>query len=54
MRNSDNHRIAKPALQQRAIIIGMNETPEAAREYVASAVAAGINYFDIAPSYGNV
>ena len=34
-------------------IIGMNETPEAARAYVDHAVDIGVNYFDIAPSYGN-
>lgn len=34
-------------------VIVMNETPEAAERYVAQAVEKGINYFDIAPSYGN-
>ena len=34
-------------------IIVMKQTPEEAREYVAEAVDRGINYFDVAPSYGN-
>jgi aryl-alcohol dehydrogenase-like predicted oxidoreductase len=34
-------------------VIVMNETPRTARNYVAKAVDLGINYFDVAPSYGN-
>ena len=34
-------------------IVLMNETPESARELVAQAIDRGINYFDVAPSYGN-
>jgi aryl-alcohol dehydrogenase-like predicted oxidoreductase len=34
-------------------IIVMNERQEDANNYVAEAVAAGINYFDVAPSYGD-
>ena len=34
-------------------IIVMNETPAFARECVARAVDRGVNYFDVAPSYGN-
>ncbi|MDL2317730.1 aldo/keto reductase [Eubacteriales bacterium OttesenSCG-928-A19] len=34
-------------------IIVMDETPETAARYVAQAVDRGINYFDVAPSYGN-
>lgn len=34
-------------------IIVMNETPEAASRCVAQAIDWGINYFDVAPSYGN-
>ena len=35
-------------------IIVMNEEPENAKKYVAKAVEErGINYFDVAPSYGN-
>ena len=35
-------------------IIVMNETPEASAKFVAEAVhECGINYFDVAPSYGN-
>jgi len=34
-------------------IVNMNETPEDAIRYTAYAVGAGINYFDVAPSYGN-
>lgn len=34
-------------------IIVMNETPEFARECVARAVDRGVNYFDVAPTYGN-
>lgn len=34
-------------------IIVMNATSEEASSYVSEAVARGINYFDVAPSYGN-
>lgn len=34
-------------------IVVMNETPGAAASIVSEAVDRGINYFDIAPSYGN-
>lgn len=34
-------------------IIDMDETPEDAARYVALAVDGGVNYFDVAPSYGN-
>lgn len=34
-------------------IIVMNEKPSSASEVVARAVERGINYFDVAPSYGN-
>jgi aryl-alcohol dehydrogenase-like predicted oxidoreductase len=34
-------------------IVNMDETPEDAIRYTAYAVGAGINYFDVAPSYGN-
>jgi aryl-alcohol dehydrogenase-like predicted oxidoreductase len=34
-------------------IMVMNETQEAANNYVAEAIDMGINYFDVAPSYGN-
>lgn len=34
-------------------IIVMNETPAFARERVAQAVDRGVNYFDVAPTYGN-
>lgn len=34
-------------------IIVMNQTPEESADYVARAVDAGVNYFDVAPSYGN-
>ena len=34
-------------------IVVMDESPEAASNVVAEAVDRGINYFDIAPSYGN-
>jgi aryl-alcohol dehydrogenase-like predicted oxidoreductase len=34
-------------------IINTDETQEEADRYVAKAVAAGVNYFDVAPSYGN-
>jgi len=34
-------------------IIVMNETPSSARRIVAEAVKRGINYFDVAPTYGN-
>lgn len=34
-------------------IVVMNETPESAAKLVSQAVERGINYFDVAPSYGN-
>lgn len=34
-------------------IINMNETPEQTSAYVKEAIDAGINYFDVAPSYGD-
>lgn len=34
-------------------IIVMDETPENARTIVKEAVARGVNYFDVAPTYGN-
>jgi aryl-alcohol dehydrogenase-like predicted oxidoreductase len=34
-------------------IMVMNEQPPAASRFVAQAVERGINYFDVAPSYGN-
>jgi len=34
-------------------ILVMNETPSSASRIVAEAVERGINYFDVAPSYGN-
>ncbi|MBN1778008.1 MAG: aldo/keto reductase [Clostridiales bacterium] len=34
-------------------IVNMDETPEDAVRYTAYAVDAGVNYFDVAPSYGN-
>jgi len=34
-------------------IVNMDETPEDAVRFTAYAVDAGVNYFDVAPSYGN-
>ena len=34
-------------------IVVMNEKPSSASRIVAQAVERGINYFDVAPSYGN-
>lgn len=34
-------------------ILVMDETPEQAARLVAAAIERGINYFDVAPSYGN-
>ena len=34
-------------------IVVMDETPKTASRYVARAVERGINYFDVAPTYGN-
>jgi aryl-alcohol dehydrogenase-like predicted oxidoreductase len=34
-------------------IIVMKETPAVAKRYVSAAVERGVNYFDVAPSYGN-
>lgn len=34
-------------------IVVMDESPEDASRYVAAAIDRGVNYFDVAPSYGN-
>src|SRR5450830_1883729 len=34
-------------------IVVMNETPEKAEKLVNESIEAGINYFDVAPSYGD-
>jgi predicted aldo/keto reductase-like oxidoreductase len=34
-------------------IVVMNATPEQASQRVSAAIEAGVNYFDVAPSYGN-
>ncbi|MBO3804336.1 MAG: aldo/keto reductase [Candidatus Brockarchaeota archaeon] len=34
-------------------IIVMNEEPDSARRIVSQAIERGVNYFDVAPSYGN-
>ena len=34
-------------------ILAMNETPAGAADLVAEAVARGVNYFDVAPGYGD-
>ena len=34
-------------------IVNMDETPEDAARFTAYAVEAGVNYFDVSPSYGN-
>ena len=34
-------------------IVVMNEEPEVASRLVAEAIARGVNYFDVAPGYGN-
>lgn len=34
-------------------IVNMDESPEDAARFTAYAVKAGVNYFDVAPSYGN-
>ena len=34
-------------------IIVMNEEQKDANDYVAEAIDRGVNYFDVAPSYGN-
>ena len=34
-------------------ILVMNATPQESAEFVAKAVERGVNYFDVAPSYGN-
>jgi aryl-alcohol dehydrogenase-like predicted oxidoreductase len=34
-------------------IVNMDETPEDAARFTAYAVDAGVNYFDVAPNYGN-
>mgnify|MGYP000845655855 FL=1 len=34
-------------------IVSMNETQADSDRYVAQSIASGVNYFDVAPSYGN-
>ncbi len=53
----DKRELGKTGMQVGVIAFGgivvMNAEPEDAKEYVAMAVARGVNYFDVAPSYGN-
>lgn len=51
------HKLGKTGLKVSAVafagIVNMDETPEDAARYTAYAVDSGVNYFDVAPSYGN-
>ncbi len=51
------HPLGKTGIQVSAVVFGgiinMDETQEASNQYVASAIDAGVNYFDVAPTYGN-
>jgi len=53
----DMNRLGKTELTVSALgfggIVVMDSRPDAATKVVEDAVAAGINYFDIAPAYGN-
>ncbi len=51
------HPLGKTGIQVSAVVFGgiinMDETQETSNQYVASAIDAGVNYFDVAPTYGN-
>ncbi len=51
------HPLGKTGIRTSAVVFGgiinTDETQAQANEYVARAIDAGINYFDVAPTYGN-
>lgn len=51
------HQLGKTGLSISSVVFGgiinMDESQEQANDYVAKAIAAGVNYFDVAPTYGN-
>lgn len=51
------HPLGKTGINVSAVVFGgiinMDETQEQANRYVAEAMEAGVNYFDVAPTYGN-
>lgn len=51
------HSLGKTGINVSAVIFGgiinMNETQEQANSFVSQAIEAGVNYFDVAPTYGD-
>jgi len=51
------NKLGKTGIEISAVVFGgivtMNETPQDCSRYVSYAVEQGVNYFDVAPSYGN-
>ncbi len=51
------HALGKTGIRVSAVVFGgiinMDETQAQADRYVAGAIDAGVNYFDVAPTYGN-
>ncbi|HEX7556229.1 MAG TPA: aldo/keto reductase, partial [Leptolinea sp.] len=51
------HLLGKTGINASAVVFGgiinMDETQAQADRYVAQAIEAGVNYFDVAPTYGN-
>lgn len=51
------HLLGKTGIRASAVVFGgiinMDETQAQANRFVSQAVEAGVNYFDVAPSYGN-
>ena len=51
------HSLGKTGLEVSAVVFGgiinMDETQAQANDYVARAIDAGVNYFDVAPTYGD-
>ncbi len=54
---TDKRTLGKTGLKVYPIVFGgivvMNETPETASKEVEKAIQAGVNYFDVAPTYGD-
>ncbi len=51
------HALGKTGIRASAVVFGgiinMDETQQDANRYVAEAIGAGVNYFDVAPTYGD-
>lgn len=51
------HPLGKTGINASAVVFGgiinMDESQEQANRFVAQAIDAGVNYFDVAPTYGN-